>query len=204
MSRVNVRAIRRTQILDAAQRLVAERGWGRTTFADICREAGVSNGVLTYHFKDKDDLRLALFERELERWQEHFGKMALTEMSPEARAAKAIMGSSARVESDPEFFRTLFYYLCCDAPGRSELTARLRGFFADRRGDVAAKFAANVERGDLVGRDPDVAASVFQTVILGYAFGRVMLGLEPPKEDLIDLLTGYLAGPPADTGAPPE
>src|SRR5688572_13938494 len=111
MSRVNVRAIRRTQILDTAQRFVAERGWGGTTFADICRGAGISNGVLTYHFKDKDDPRLALFERELERWQEHFGKMALMEMSPEERAAKAIMGSSARVESDPEFFRTLFSYL---------------------------------------------------------------------------------------------
>jgi AcrR family transcriptional regulator len=204
MSRVNVRAIRRSQILDAAQRLVAERGWGGTTFADICREAGVSNGVLTYHFKDKDDLRLALFERELERWQEHFGKMAMLDMSPVERAAKAILGSSARVESDPEFFRTLFHYLCCDAPGRSELTARLRGFFADRRGDVAAKFAVDVERGDLVGRDPGAAASVFQTVILGYAFGRIMLGLEPPKMDLIDLLTGYLSGPSTETDAPSE
>jgi TetR/AcrR family acrAB operon transcriptional repressor len=71
MPRLDVRSIRRDQILDAAERLVARRGWAQTSFAEICREADVSNGVLTYHFKDKDDLFLALFERSALRWRDH-------------------------------------------------------------------------------------------------------------------------------------
>ena len=35
---------------------MAERGWQGTTFADICRVAGISNGVLTYHFKSKEEI----------------------------------------------------------------------------------------------------------------------------------------------------
>jgi AcrR family transcriptional regulator len=194
VSRVDVRGIRRLQILDAAQRLVAERGWNGTTFADICREAGVSNGVLTYHFRDKEDLRLALFERELERWRVYFGAMAGKDVSPARHAAGAVKGASARIESDPEFFRTLFSYLCCDAPGRPEMAARVSEFFAEMRGGIEAHFAHNAARGELGGRDPKDAASIFQTVLLGYAFGRIMLGIEPLKEDLIDLLAGYLTG----------
>jgi AcrR family transcriptional regulator len=199
VSRVDVRGIRRTQILDAAQRLVAERGWSGTTFADICREAGVSNGVLTYHFKDKEDLRLALFERELARWRVYFGAMAGKDTSPKRHAAGAVKGSAARIENDPEFFRTLFSYLCCDAPARPELAARVRDFFAEMRDGIAAHFTHNAERGELGGRDPQAAASIFQTVLLGYAFGQVVLGIEPPKEDLIDLLAGYLTAADGQT-----
>ena len=52
MGRVDVHAIRREQILSAAERLLARKGWSKTTFADICKEAGISNGVLTYHFPE--------------------------------------------------------------------------------------------------------------------------------------------------------
>jgi AcrR family transcriptional regulator len=194
VSRVDVRGIRRTQILDAAQRLVAERGWNGTTFADICREAGVSNGVLTYHFRDKEDLRLALFDRELERWRVYFGAMASKDVSPAHHASGAVKGASAKIEHDPEFFRTLFSYLCCDTAGRPELAARVSGFFAEMRDSMATHFARNAERGEFGGRTPEAAASVFQTVLLGYALGRIMLGIEPPKQDLIDLLAGYLSG----------
>lgn len=55
--------MRREQILDAMEPLVARQGWEHTTFAEICRAAGISNRVLTYHFKDKDDLLFTVFAR---------------------------------------------------------------------------------------------------------------------------------------------
>src|SRR5215472_1942580 len=62
MGRIDVHGIRREQILAAAEHLLASKGWAGTTFADICKEAGISNGVLTYHFKDKDEILLAVLE----------------------------------------------------------------------------------------------------------------------------------------------
>lgn len=47
---------RRKQIIDTAIQTVARQGFSNTTLADIARAAGVSTGVITYHFHGKDDL----------------------------------------------------------------------------------------------------------------------------------------------------
>src|SRR5258708_23947514 len=72
MGRVDVHAIRREQILASAERLLARNGWAGTTFADICKEAGISSGVLTYHFKDKDEILLAGLEKVSRTSQDRF------------------------------------------------------------------------------------------------------------------------------------
>lgn len=50
----------RKRILGAAERLFAERGFGRTSTARIATEAGVPHGLIFYHFKTKMDLLLAV------------------------------------------------------------------------------------------------------------------------------------------------
>ncbi|OMH36883.1 TetR/AcrR family transcriptional regulator [Tersicoccus sp. Bi-70] len=47
---------RRAQILACATAALAERGYAGATLADIARRAGVSKGVVSYHFAGKDDL----------------------------------------------------------------------------------------------------------------------------------------------------
>jgi AcrR family transcriptional regulator len=46
----------RTQVVDAAIRTLAKRGFGHTSVSDIADAAGMSKGVVHYHFKSKDDL----------------------------------------------------------------------------------------------------------------------------------------------------
>jgi AcrR family transcriptional regulator len=50
----------RERILDAAQRLFAERGFDATPTAKVASEAGVPNGLVFYYFPTKIDLLLAL------------------------------------------------------------------------------------------------------------------------------------------------
>jgi len=47
---------RRAQILTAAARVFAEKGYERATIADIAREAGVAAGSIYRYFKNKSDL----------------------------------------------------------------------------------------------------------------------------------------------------
>lgn len=54
---------RRQLILDAAQRLFAERGWDAVTVADVLTEAGISKGGFYHHFSAKEDLLDGLVER---------------------------------------------------------------------------------------------------------------------------------------------
>jgi AcrR family transcriptional regulator len=51
----------RTAILDAAERLYADRGFGDVTLRDIVAEAGVNLAAVNYHFGSKDELIAELF-----------------------------------------------------------------------------------------------------------------------------------------------
>lgn len=51
------------QLLDAAERVFAEKGVSRTSLHDIAQAAGVSRGAIYWHFKNKADLFNAMLER---------------------------------------------------------------------------------------------------------------------------------------------
>jgi AcrR family transcriptional regulator len=55
----------RERILDAAERMFAERGFAATSIRDVTAEAGVNLAAVHYHFGSKDDLVRAVFERVL-------------------------------------------------------------------------------------------------------------------------------------------
>lgn len=58
---------RKEQLLDAAARLFAERGYAETRILDICREAGVAKGLFYWYFDTKEavfrDLAAGLRQR---------------------------------------------------------------------------------------------------------------------------------------------
>jgi AcrR family transcriptional regulator len=47
---------RREELIQAAWRVIAERGIDEVTIREIAREAGYSSGVLAHYFENKDDL----------------------------------------------------------------------------------------------------------------------------------------------------
>lgn len=51
-----IEEVRRKQIVETAIETIAARGFSQTTLGEIARTAGVSTGVITYHFKNKDEL----------------------------------------------------------------------------------------------------------------------------------------------------
>ena len=53
----------RTRILDAAKRVVLDRGFAATSIDAIQDAAGISRGTFFYHFATKDDLSRALIQR---------------------------------------------------------------------------------------------------------------------------------------------
>jgi TetR/AcrR family acrAB operon transcriptional repressor len=53
----------RHQLLEAAERMFAEKGVSRTCLQDIAQAAGVSRGAIYWHFKNKADLFNAMMER---------------------------------------------------------------------------------------------------------------------------------------------
>ena len=54
---------RRNEILDAAERLFASRGFDSTSITDIQKEIGIDRGTLYYHFKSKEDILDGMIRR---------------------------------------------------------------------------------------------------------------------------------------------
>ncbi|MEY8332426.1 TetR/AcrR family transcriptional regulator [Lachnospiraceae bacterium 47-T17] len=55
--------VRKSEILDAAERLFGTKGFDGTSTTDILNEIGIARGTLYYHFKSKEDILDALIER---------------------------------------------------------------------------------------------------------------------------------------------
>jgi TetR/AcrR family fatty acid metabolism transcriptional regulator len=51
------------QILTAAIRVFAERGFSQSTISQIAQEAGVADGTIYLYFKNKDDILVQFYER---------------------------------------------------------------------------------------------------------------------------------------------
>jgi AcrR family transcriptional regulator len=54
---------RREQIVEAATRVFAEKGFRRATTREVARAAGVSEGTIYNYFEDKDAILLAILDR---------------------------------------------------------------------------------------------------------------------------------------------
>ena len=201
MARTDIRSLRREQILDVADRLMSERGWTGVTFAAICREAGVSNGVLTYHFEDKEDLLLSLFERQMSRVHEEVFVEAFADPNmPLVDRLRALVRHMLRMSDELSEFRLLVLHFLSLASERPDLVARLQKMDEGDDDPVAAGLCRDAVAG-IVRRDPAVATDVVMSVFLGLGLLRGVFNVDPPPEEIVAMLHGYLTGEPC--GAPP-
>ena len=60
------RQARELQIIDAAAKIFATKGFGSTKIKDIAKEAGVSVGIVYFYYKNKDELYLAVVLKAVE------------------------------------------------------------------------------------------------------------------------------------------
>ena len=55
--------VRRSQILDAATQVFAEKGFHRSTIRDVARTAGIADGTIYNYFENKDALLMGILNR---------------------------------------------------------------------------------------------------------------------------------------------
>ena len=116
-------AERRGQILDTANALFAERGFGDVSIDDIAREAGVTRGLIHHYFGGRKDVYIALIER-LESIREEELR------PPVGRSARArVADSVSRFLDWTEANRTI--YLATMAPGDAVADPDVRRVVAD-------------------------------------------------------------------------
>ena len=76
---------RRGQIVQGLLRVMAERGYERASIAEIARAAGLSPGLVHYHFTQKQDVLLALVEQLAARARERVKARLTRAVGPRAQ-----------------------------------------------------------------------------------------------------------------------
>jgi AcrR family transcriptional regulator len=102
----------RAAILDAAERLYADRGFSDVTLRDIVAAAGVNLAAVNYHFGSKDELIAELFvTRSIATNRERLNELKVAEAAGGGRAAigqilRALVGPTVRGCLGPESERS--------------------------------------------------------------------------------------------------
>jgi TetR/AcrR family transcriptional regulator len=97
----------RDQILDAAERLFAARGFARTTIKDIGIEAGLNSALLYYYFADKDELYREVLRRFVSRLVARTMRELTAAGSPEARVRALLTAQAEMLLANPHFPRLM-------------------------------------------------------------------------------------------------
>jgi len=179
-------AVRREQILDAAQACFAGGGYHRTTMDQIVAASGLSKGSLYWHFENKEEMLLALFDRYVGEFFSAWG--ARTEEAPSV-AANLRDGAALFCEmilTKRDLAQTWLGFL--EHPQARE---RLAALYVTSRAALTAVFEAGIARGEL----RPVPSASLAAAVTGLADGVLLQALVdetfdpvPPLRDATDAL----------------
>ncbi len=169
----------RERLIDAAARVFANSGYHAATLEQVAREAGYSTGAVYSNFSGKEDLFLALADRQVEGRAEQ--ARAVAELAPDdpwadaGRLENAIAGWFRSFVEDNEEWPLLFYefwsYGVRNARLRSEFEAR-RAAAREAIARPLAEVAAT--RGQKLRYPAEELAAALSGVINGLAFERTV------------------------------
>ena len=184
----------RERIVEAAERVMRERGLARTTTKEIARAAGYSEGTLYKHFESKEDLFLAVLAERLPSF------VALVEELP-ARVGRG----TVRETLEGVATNALAYYgeivpMAASIFSEPALLARHREGLRKRGAGpqmINETLTSYLEAEKRIGRvredaDPEAAAAMILGACYQRAFFRSYLGEDVPAEGEVDFVEGIV------------
>jgi AcrR family transcriptional regulator len=194
--RIDIASIRRDQIVDAATDIIASRGIQHLSLSAIESETGMSRGQLTYYFKTKEDILLAVFDRTVARMQE---RMAADDpRCDDVPVWRLIESLLARLLTQPiaADFAQLQYSFLAQTRARPDYRERLADLYDQWRTHMANGIRS---AGIAPHLDPRLLASFVQALLHGLV---MQLQADPQAFDgaamlqaAIDLLGRLFAAP---------
>lgn len=165
--------VRRAQILEAALRCIAERGYDATTMDDVARACALSKGSVYRFFRSKEELLWALFDAFDRRAAE-----SVETVEPDADPIEAI-GRSLGLVLDALGGHAELLAAWFELFGRRGLRERFAGVYLGAR----ASLARRLEHGVAEGRIRPVAADEVAAGLVGVVEGMLLQTMVDPSYD---------------------
>jgi AcrR family transcriptional regulator len=180
---------RAERIVEAMRASVATRGFSASTFDQVARDAGVSRGLLHYHFGSKERLLVEAVRRECELRHEQIDRAM-------AGAGSADEVMAALVHAFEEFLgegpspAVMMFEMITLAQRNDEIAAQLADLGRRLRTHIAEALREKADAGALELRaDADTAASI----LLALADGITIRLMTEPELDIAPLMAQSIA-----------
>jgi TetR/AcrR family fatty acid metabolism transcriptional regulator len=191
---------KRRQILEAAVRVFARRGFHGARVGDIAEEAGVAHGLLYHYFSSKDEVLQVVFR---ENWSELLARFEQVEASEEPADEKlrGIVKILLRTwRNDPDLVTVMVREVGRSAHLANQVEVIGRGFAVIER-VIEEGQAEGVFRPELDARLASwIVYGGLEEILTGWVMGRLPDGDEEvarAERTLVDVVLGGLGETPA-------
>ncbi|MBK7586005.1 MAG: TetR/AcrR family transcriptional regulator [Myxococcales bacterium] len=169
----------RQQVLDAAVRALAERGYARTSVSDIAEAAGMSKGAVHYHFANKDDLIAQVLVHCADVMRERVRAAWDASAKPEEKVRRALQEMrDARTQGTSEM--RVLAELMAQGIHDPKLRASLSAMFAANREEVRSHLEQSFRE---LGITPRVPVHVMPRLVLGILDGLALHDFFDPMDE---------------------
>ncbi|WP_019980703.1 MULTISPECIES: TetR/AcrR family transcriptional regulator [unclassified Streptomyces] len=206
------RPITRAALTDSALALFTEKGFHATSISDIVERAGLTRGAFYSHYRDKEELFLALYDAHTER--------LLSELREAATAPRPEPGSGTESASGVHPVMQLHERVTGRTPQERQwfMVSMEFTLHAARHPEVARALAVHENRlteglaevvttalagaGRRLDLDPEDLARLLVAAFEGLTARQLVHGTGEPTERLLTRLTNALSAPlgPSDAG----
>ena len=184
----NIVEDRREQIMDAALRVFAQKGFTRATNREIAREAGVTSGLIYHYFDSKDALLKAIIEQRSPLQMVRDLSPQMLAMPPEA-LLRLIVGQMLAIVEDERFVQLLRVYLP-EAIYSPEVSSLGATSIQEATRLLEEYFTAKMESGELRQENTGLSAQLVMGSVMSLVLRRQILhdpdALRYTHEEIVD------------------
>jgi len=185
--------LRRADILEAAVKVFAAKGFHNATVAEIAASSGFAIGTLYQFFESKEQLYTAMLTEKLGSMYAGI-RAAVEEEGDVIRKVELLIDSHFRyVEENAEFCRIFVRgdYLSV-SEGSGELRTRIRQDYAHHVAFIEGVVRDGIRTGVLRKMDPAMIAAALTGIVNSYASRWIVLAEEEPLTEKTPLVLAIL------------
>lgn len=214
--KTEISEIRKQELTQAALKCMALKGYDRVTLDDVTKEAGLSKGIASYYFKNREELLISVIQK---MWENVLGFTRTvwefpdqTDNSEEvypllreyysnpktdliAMIKNGIKFLISIYDENPEVLRVIVEFWC-QVPRNKMITELNHSMHEILMRTTAIIIQEGSKRGIFKKRNPQVAAYTLISIVVGFAFNHIInkgsLDSKKLEKELTDLVLGYV------------
>ena len=214
--KTEISEIRKQELTQAALKCMALKGYDRVTLDDVTREAGLSKGIASYYFKNREELLISVIYKMWETAEGYTRAIwEIPQQTDDPEEVQALMREYysnpktdligmikdaiafliSMFDDNPHVLRVILEFWC-QIPRNEMITQLNTSMHEFIMRTTAIIIQEGTKRGTFKKRNPQIGAYTLVSIVVGFAFNHAInkgkLDSKKLEKELSDLILGYL------------